>query len=53
MKIGEIAWKAMLILRDCERGLYGGRKWIGNNGERVPGRFYVRVAGAPPGDEPE
>lgn len=53
LKISEIAWKAILILRDCDRGLYGGRKWIGNNGERVPGRFYVRVAGAPPGDEPE
>ena len=52
LKMSRVAWKAILILRDCERGLYGGRKWIGDDEERVPGRFYVRVAGNPPPDEP-
>ena len=48
LRLSDIWWAAILILRDCERGLYGGRHWI----KPLPGEFYVRVAGTMPVDEP-
>ena len=48
LRESDIWWAAILILRDCERGLYGGRHWI----KPLPGEFYVRVAGTVPDDEP-